>query len=582
MPTPNSLINKSLQALRALIDETVKDLHELTIQIRHEQLASTVSDLRNRLNDPFMFVIVGEVKAGKSSFINALLESKEEITAVAPQPMTDTIQQIVYGPEKQVLTINPYLKRIEIPVEILREIALVDTPGTNTIIEHHQEITESFIPASDLIVFVFEAKNPYRESAWQFFQFIHEDWRKKVIFVLQQKDLMPAEDLEINLVKLREYAAKKGVQEPAIFSVSAKEELDGHTERSGFAEVRAYIRENITGGKAPVMKLQNSVQTALHILTSIKEGLILRRKQWEADSAFRQEISDSLVSQETKSNRQVDVLVENIIAGYDRATRAAEAELSNGMSFFSLLYRSVASVFSRKASAQEWLDHLALSLENDLNTELRTKLMDGIGDLSDSVQQMAKLIDLKIRTSQTILQNNHEIFSAIAEKRSNVFKDLQDTFDDFLRKSENFTGHELFPDKSPLPGSFATGSGLAVVGIALTALAHGMVFDLTGGILTTIGLIFAGVATTGKRRKILGGFREEIAKGRTRLEEDVTRKLKLYIKNLKERIDSHFDPFDLLLEKEEAQLSQLEKKQVEVQQRLDHLDQELTRQLTRH
>ncbi|MBV6428056.1 MAG: GTPase Era [Haliscomenobacter sp.] len=580
MPTSNNLINKSLQALRALIDETVKDLHELTIQIRHDQLAGIVSDLRNRLNDPFMFVIVGEVKAGKSSFINALLESREEITAVAPQPMTDTIQQIVYGPEKQILTINPYLKRIEIPVEILREIALVDTPGTNTIIEHHQEITESFIPASDLIVFVFEAKNPYRESAWQFFQFIHEDWRKKVIFVLQQKDLMPAEDLEINLAKLREYAEKKGVHEPAIFSVSAKEELDGHTEQSGFAQVRAYIRENITGGKAPVMKLQNSVHTARHILTSIKEGLILRRKQWAADCDFRQEITDSLVSQETKSYRQVDVLVENIVAGYDRATRSAEAELSNGMSFFSLLYRSVASVFSRKASAQEWLDHLARSLEEELSAELRTKLMDGIGDLSDSVQQMAKLIDLKIRTSQTILQNNHEIFSAIAEKRSHVFKDLQDTFDDFIKKSENFTGHELFPDKSPLPGSFATGSGLAVVGIVLAALAQGMVFDLTGGILTTIGLIFAGAATSGKRRKILGGFRDEITKGRMRLEEDVTRKLKLYIKNLKERIDSHFDPFDLLLEKEGAQLDLLEKKQAEVQHRLDHLDQELARQLT--
>ncbi|MBK8879208.1 MAG: dynamin family protein [Haliscomenobacter sp.] len=580
MPTSNNLINKSLQALRALIDETVKDLHELTIQIKHDQLAGIVSDLRNRLNDPFMFVIVGEVKAGKSSFINALLESKEEITAVAPQPMTDTIQQIVYGPEKQILTINPYLKRIEIPVEILREIALVDTPGTNTIIEHHQEITESFIPASDLIVFVFEAKNPYRESAWQFFQFIHEEWRKKVIFVLQQKDLMPVEDLEINLAKLREYAEKKGVQEPAIFSVSAKEELDGLTEQSGFANVRAYIRENITGGKAPVMKLQNSVHTAQHILTSIQEGLVLRRKQWEADCAFRQEITDSLVSQEIKSNRQVDILVENIIAGYDRATRAAEADLSNGMSFFSLLYRSVASVFSRKASAQEWLDHLARSLEEELSAELRTKLMDGIGDLSDSVQQMAKLIDLKIRTSQTILQNNHEIFSAIAEKRSHVFKDLQDAFDDFIKKSENFTGQELFPDKSPLPGSFATGSGLAVVGIVLTALAHGMVFDLTGGILTTIGLIFAGAATSGKRRKILGGFREEIAKGRTRLEEDVTRKLKIYIKNLKERIDSHFDPFDLLLEKEGVQLNQLEKKQAEVQHRLDHLDQELNRQLT--
>ncbi|MBK7009342.1 MAG: dynamin family protein [Saprospiraceae bacterium] len=34
------------------------------------------------------------------------------------------------------------------------------TPGTNTIVAHHQEITEKFIPYSDLIVFVFEAKNP--------------------------------------------------------------------------------------------------------------------------------------------------------------------------------------------------------------------------------------------------------------------------------------------------------------------------------------------------------------------------------------------------------------------------------------
>ncbi|MCB0564160.1 MAG: dynamin family protein, partial [Phaeodactylibacter sp.] len=218
------LINQNLQAYRAQVDEIIKDLHELTIRIGNEELAQTVSDLRNRIHEPFMFVIVGEVKAGKSSFINALLDTGKEVARVAPQPMTDTIQQILYGEKEEHITINPFLKKILLPVEILKEIAIVDTPGTNTIVENHQQITESFIPASDLIVFVFEAKNPYRQSAWQFFDFIHADWRKKVIFVLQQKDLMPAEDLEVNMQGVREYADKKGIPQPKVFAVSAKQE----------------------------------------------------------------------------------------------------------------------------------------------------------------------------------------------------------------------------------------------------------------------------------------------------------------------------------------------------------------------
>src|SRR5690606_25164933 len=136
------------------------------------------------------------------------------------------------------IEVNPYLKKLLLPVEILKEIAIVDTPGTNTIIEHHQEITERFIPASDLIVFVFEAKNPYRQSAWDFFNFINEDWHKKIIFVLQQKDLLNAEDLSINIKGVTEYAEKKGMKNPFVFAVSAKEEQEGKQEESGFLPLR--------------------------------------------------------------------------------------------------------------------------------------------------------------------------------------------------------------------------------------------------------------------------------------------------------------------------------------------------------
>lgn len=569
------LINQNIQTLRAQVDEAVKDLHELTIRIGNEELAQTVSGLRNRIHEPFMFVIVGEVKSGKSSFINALLDTGREVARVAPQPMTDTIQQILYGEQEEETIINSYLKKIMLPVEILKEIAIVDTPGTNTIIEHHQEITESFIPASDLIVFVFEAKNPYRQSSWQFFDFIHADWRKKTIFVLQQKDLMPPEDLEINRKGVQEYAEKKGISEPRIFTVSAKQELEGNKEESGFAPVREYINQNITGGKAPVLKLRNNIETSLNIHERIGTGLELRKAQYAADVEFRQDIHETLEKQETRSLKQVDVLVENLIAGYDRITRQKEEELSSGLSFFSLLRRTFSSIFSKKASAKDWLENLAHEMEAGLNEELKGKLNSGVIDLAESIQQMAKLIDLKIRSSKTILRDDHELFSDIAEKRNNVLRDLQEQFSRFVSRTENFTDESLFPDKSTISPTVATGSGLAVVGIILAAVVQGSVFDITGGILTGIGLLFAGISSRVKRKKILEGFKTEVAKGRSRMEEEVSTNLKAYISNLKTRIEGNFEKFDLLLEREKEQIARLEQMHGNIAHRLMEIGESL-------
>ncbi len=552
-----AIIPHDIRGHRAKLDEIVKNLHELTIKIGHEELAQTVSDLRNRLHEPFMFVIVGEVKSGKSSFINALLSTGREITKVAPQPMTDTIQQLLYGEQEEEVVINQYLKKILLPVDILREIAIVDTPGTNTIVEHHQEITERFIPASDLIVFVFEAKNPYRQSAWDFFDYIHADWRKKVIFVLQQKDLMPADDLAVNVNGVSEQARKKGMNEPIVFAVSAKLEQEGQEQDSGFLPLREYIRKNITGGKAPVLKLQNNISTAQNICERIEKGLDLRQKQWDADTAFRQDVRDTLNEQERKSHKQVDILVENLIAGYDRITLTKEQELAEGLSFFSLLKRSITSIFSKKLSVREWLAELAEDMERKLHDELRIKLDANVEDLADSIQHMAKVIDLKLRSSETILRHDHDIFSDIAERRIGVLRELQDAFSAFVNRAESFRDDNLFPEKRSLSPNIATGSGLAAIGVIVMAVTNGMVFDITGGILTAIGLLFAGVTTSVKRRKILEGFRSEVNSGRKQIESEITQRLKTYITHLKNRIDSNFRRFDEHLEKEEMQLKVL-------------------------
>ncbi|MEL6658478.1 MAG: dynamin family protein [Bacteroidota bacterium] len=570
------LLNPQLLAQRAQLEEITKDLHELTIRIGHDEMSQTISDLRNRLHEPFMFVIVGEVKAGKSSFVNALLATGEEITKVAPQPMTDTIQQILYGEERAELMVNEYLKKIILPVDILRDIAIVDTPGTNTIVEHHQEITERFVPASDLIVFVFEAKNPYRQSAWEFFDFIQGEWRKKVIFVLQQKDLMPEEDLAVNIQGVTDNAIKKGMTDPKVFAVSAKLEQEGQTSESGFLPLRTYIQENITGGQAPALKLANGIATAENINERISEGLALRQRQYEADQTFREDIKETLEDQEDKSNKQVDLLLDALLGAYDRITTKKSQDLEVGLSLFGLLRRSVSSIFTKTPTAQQWLEQLASDLEQELNDALQQRLNSGMVDLAGSIQQMAKMIDLKIRSSETILKNDHEIFSDIAERRENVLRDLQDQFASFIDKTENFTDEALFPDKRNLSPNLAAGSGIAAIGVILMTVSQLGMLDITGGILTAVGILFAGFSTRSKRRKIVEGFAQEIDNGRTRLTEEVDRTLKTYIQKLKQRIDDNFLRFDEHLEREGKQMEVLSSGHQSIISRLSELAKSLT------
>ena len=545
------LLNDNLRNLRAQLDEIIKDLHRMTVGIGNDPLATTVSDLRNRINEPFMFVVVGEVKAGKSSFVNALLG--ENVCKVAPDPCTDTIQQILYGDEVQTVNVNPHLKKIYTPAEILKEIAIVDTPGTNTISAHHQEITESFIPASDLIVFVFEAKNPYRQSAWDFLDFIRDEWRKKVIFVLQQKDLMEPEDLVINEGGVFKYAQKKGVNDAKIYSVSAKLEMKGDTENSGYPRLRKYIADNITGGKAPVLKLDNNIATSINISDRINDGLRKREEQYLADENFRKDVTETLGKQQDKSNYQVDVLTENILSTYDKVTGEIGDELSQGLSFVNVFKKAISSIFNKDASTKGWIDELKYRLEHELKDQLTDKLNLGVNDLTDSVSQMVSLIDLKIKSNQTVLKGSDEIFSHIANKRNSVMDDLRDTFNQFMKRSENFEDDEVLPSEESFSPNIATGSGLAVIGMVIAGVTQGAVFDITGGILTTIGVLFAGITVGIGRKKILGSYKNEIERGRKKLEREVDDKLKLYVSNVKEKVEGNFKEFDLMLEHEGEQ-----------------------------
>lgn len=51
-----------------------------------------------------------------------------------------------------------------IPAELLKELSVVDTPGTNVILGRQQRLTEEFVPRADLVLFVLSADRPFTES----------------------------------------------------------------------------------------------------------------------------------------------------------------------------------------------------------------------------------------------------------------------------------------------------------------------------------------------------------------------------------------------------------------------------------
>jgi Dynamin family len=55
-----------------------------------------------------------------------------------------------------------YVRRL--PSELLRRVNVVDTPGTNVVVDRQQRLTEEFVPRSDLVLFILSADRPLTES----------------------------------------------------------------------------------------------------------------------------------------------------------------------------------------------------------------------------------------------------------------------------------------------------------------------------------------------------------------------------------------------------------------------------------
>jgi GTPase SAR1 family protein len=470
--------------------------HEAT-QILHDRLTN--------LQAAAMIVIVGEVKAGKSSFINALVS--EDVCEVAPGPCTAGIRELVYGGERKVASLGQFRERVFLPKEVLREVTMVDTPGTNSIIQNHEAITENYLPQSDLVVFVFSAANPHTKSAWALLTVIRKEWHRKMVFVLQQSDRASQRELTINREHVTQYARDRQVETPTVFTLSAKRELEGMPE-SGFSEFRNYLQNAIACGDVWRMKVEGAYQTLRSVMARLLSQLRLEKVAIDEERAFYQNLIRKVEAYEARAYSLKLTIVEKLSATYDNLAQRSEDEFAEGLRLGELFKRAIP--FLRDKDTRTWLRDLKGRFERSARKEIEIEASNLSKDLFDWMRMMMDELVQGVAGRQERLRENSLLPQAAAHLA--MLEKLRSKFE-FIRVDDKVLRGKVAETKDVRTLALA-GSGLAGLGVIIAALSPILWLDITGGIFLGTGIFVAAVGLLWRRSTVLRDFKQKLGDSR--------------------------------------------------------------------
>jgi small GTP-binding protein len=232
-----------------------------------------LTDSMQQLDELFLLVVVGEFNAGKSALINALLG--REVLAEGVTPTTSKIHHIGWGEKLLREPMGAVGERITAPVETLRQLTIVDTPGTNALDRAHEALTTDYVPRADLVLFVTSSDRPLSESERVFLEAIRQ-WGKKVAMVVNKIDILrSADEVEEVATYVSSNAGRLLGVDPEVFPVSALKasEADNDAARnaSGLPAVEAFLHQTLDSGELLRLKLGNPLGVASHLLSGALE-----------------------------------------------------------------------------------------------------------------------------------------------------------------------------------------------------------------------------------------------------------------------------------------------------------------------
>lgn len=536
------MIGDEYLELRATLGTALSELSSLAHDLSAKPAArQTLHDLSRSLNDPFLFVVVGEVKAGKSSLLNALFG--RDFCKVDVLPATDKVYLFKYGAKEKNVHISDRLTECYRDALFLQDFNIVDTPGTNTIVAEHQEITEEFIPRADLVLFVFSVTNPWAASAWEFLKLVHSTWLKNVVFVVQQSDLRSPQEVETVVNHLAATAQKHVGADIPIFAVSAKRAYEakcgrlysGELADSHLPELEKYIDDVVTAGADRLGKLRSVVRSCEVVLSEMRSELGTTLEILQNDERRLDKLTSTLQERKAQSLRQIGGVLYALSQSYEKAQVRAEELLKEKLSFG----QTVKLVF-RKA---DWQRDFQQGIEDRLKDSFQRQIGQSLELLEEDLKSVWKQLHEKLHEEFSDEQRGAATMPDFHDRRTALLKKIELTLLEKMSSREiDEQMQKMFTDTGSI---LRVPVGVAAAGGILAAIAAGLaqtaLLDVTGTIAGLAAVSGALVAVL-KRRKILSEFGREMHRRRDdvlhAIEDQLTHSVDLFYQEL----ESTFEP----------------------------------------
>lgn len=543
------------QAQEALLKRTRDTLGRLRDVLAESSAApserAALADTIRQLDELFLLVVAGEFNSGKSAFINALLGQTLQPEGVTPT--TDRIYLLKYDAEVASKPGENGVWLHTAPVELLKKISVVDTPGTNAIVREHEALTAEFIPRSDLVLFVTSADRPFTESERGFLAEI-KAWGKKIVLVVNKIDILAGEAEVAQVVEFVTRSAQNLIGDiAAVFPISARQARqakDGRPELwddSRFASLEQYIQET----------LDDEGRFRLKLLSPLGVGSRLVNQQLadvEADLASLDEdrkLLDDIHRQMTYYN---DDMQRNFRARMGEIDNLLYAMEKRGNAFFDdrLRLTRIPDLLRSK------------QLERDFETEVIAdtprQIESRVGELVDwLVEQdlrqwtaVAKHLDSRRDVHQG------RILGDSAPREGTLAYDRQRLIDSIGRATrlavESYDQDREAAEMAEGARQAVVNTGLAGVGVglgvAIAVVAHAAFFDVTGIVTglaaATLGLLIL----PARKRKAKQELADKLAELRQKLVTSLDDQFEREMRHSAERIEDTVAPFSRFVRSE--------------------------------
>lgn len=248
---------------------------------------------------PQRVVLIGEVNAGKSSIINAMVG--EEIAPVSPLPTTKGT--ILYTPVSSEVPAGWTVCRRA----LFGAVEWIDTPGLNGPAREELFSQVDRFSEGDLILIVFPSENTWTAATWDFVSELSDETLERTTLVIQRSDRKSSEDIRVIRGHMRELCTKKVGRELPILAVAA----NPPKEEPYLFELKKHFEDRFCHSMMRRHLMDRGFHEALRRLREIEEGLDRQGRQMADDGWF-------LSGLEEESAELCDLLIKHsdkILAG---------------------------------------------------------------------------------------------------------------------------------------------------------------------------------------------------------------------------------------------------------------------------